>query len=57
MPAYDLKLINRIEVDGTFDQPDFKKPYMEVQSAKVTKTTCRLAIDVDSRDVTSTQEV
>jgi len=46
--AYDMQLVKRIEVDSIFDEPDFNRPFICLESIKATKTkiTARLTVDV-----------
>lgn len=49
--AYDLKLVKRIEVSSVLDDPDFNRPYIQVQSISATKTkvSAKLIIDVNEK--------
>lgn len=51
--AYDLGLVKRIEVDSVLEDPNFNKPFIQVESVKNTsksKIVAKLSVDVETKD-------
>lgn len=49
--AYQQRLVKHIEVDAVLDDPDFNKPYIQVESVKATPSiTARVTIDIQGSE-------